>query len=129
LTAPARATVWSFRWRRRQMLALLLMIAACGLWLCYSLLHTSPRPQADQVHASGELIDINTASAASLQRLPGIGQTISDAIITYRRGHGPFRSIDALLAVPGIGPSTLERMRPFLTSARESDSAPAQPTQ
>ncbi|HEX6089472.1 MAG TPA: helix-hairpin-helix domain-containing protein [Gemmatimonadales bacterium] len=49
-------------------------------------------------------IDINTASEAVLQTLPGIGPAKARAIVAYREAHGPFASVQALGAVPGIGP-------------------------
>lgn len=55
-------------------------------------------------------IDLNTAPAAALQALPGIGPAKADAIVAYREAHGPFASIEGLLAVPGIGRSILARI-------------------
>jgi len=51
----------------------------------------------------GELIDINTADAAELCRLEGIGESLSAAIIDYRTEHGPFTAVEDLMLVPGIG--------------------------
>lgn len=60
-------------------------------------------------------VDVNTASAAQLDELPGIGPSLAAAIIAYRTEHGPFTSLDALERVPGIGPSKLSRLRPHAT--------------
>lgn len=57
-------------------------------------------------------VNINTASTAELEQLPGIGPSKATAIVTYREANGPFASCDALEAVSGIGPATLERLRP-----------------
>jgi competence protein ComEA len=60
-------------------------------------------------------VDVNRASAAELQRLPGIGPKLS-ARIVEARARGPFRSVDELRGrVPGIGAKTLERLRPHVT--------------
>ena len=56
-------------------------------------------------------IDINTASQAELEKLPGIGPVRATAIITYRDTHGHFRNIDDIVKVKGIGEKTLEQMR------------------
>jgi competence protein ComEA len=56
-------------------------------------------------------IDLNRASDAELQLLPGIGPKLSQRILDAR-GKKPFRSVDDLRRVPGIGPKTLERLRP-----------------
>ena len=60
-------------------------------------------------------IDVNTATAAQLEELPGIGPSLAAAIIAYRVEHGPFATLDALEQVPGIGPSKLSRLRPHAT--------------
>lgn len=52
-------------------------------------------------------LDINTASAAELTTLKGIGEKRASAIIRFRAKHGPFKSADDLLNVPGIGPRIL----------------------
>lgn len=58
-------------------------------------------------------IDLNRATAAELQRLPGIGPALSGRILQVR-DRQPFRSVDELRRVPGIGPKTLEHLRPFV---------------
>lgn len=64
--------------------------------------------------ASEAAIDINTASAEELARLPGIGPSKAEAIIAHRQTFGGFRSADDLLNVRGIGAKTLETLRPYI---------------
>ena len=64
---------------------------------------------------AGERININTASAADLVRLPGIGATRAQAIIDFRQERGAFSSVDELLRVDGIGPGILNGLRPYVT--------------
>ncbi len=80
-------------------------------------------PGADpgQVHLSlgetggAQRIDLNRAEAWLLAALPEVGETMARAIVAYRETVGPFRSVDDLLQVKGIGPATLEKIRPFIT--------------
>ena len=60
--------------------------------------------------ASGT-ININTASATDLEKLPGVGPALAQRIVEYRDSHGPFASVDALTDVPGIGKAKLEGLR------------------
>lgn len=61
------------------------------------------------------LVNVNTASETELETLPGVGPVTAAAIIDYRTQNGPFATVDDLVDVSGIGPSTLEQMRPFVT--------------
>jgi len=63
-------------------------------------------------------VNINTAPAAELAQLPGLGPALAGRIVDHRREHGPFDSVEGLMAVPGIGPATLEAMRPHLRPPR-----------
>lgn len=63
----------------------------------------------------GEVIDINTADLEDLQRLPGIGEKRAQAILAYREEHGPFRSVDELDNVDGIGEGILSGLRDYVT--------------
>ena len=67
--------------------------------------------------AGSGTVDINTADAASLESLPGIGPSLAAAIVEHRRRHGPFASVDDLIDVSGIGPVKLEQIRPRATVA------------
>jgi len=63
-------------------------------------------------------VDVNRADVAELAQLPGLGATTAARIVDHRRVHGPFASVEALLAVPGIGPATLDGLRPHLREPR-----------
>ncbi|MFI4917251.1 MAG: helix-hairpin-helix domain-containing protein [Phycisphaerales bacterium JB060] len=62
----------------------------------------------------GMTIDINTASADRLELLPGIGPSRAAAIIESRQSVGPFRTVEDLARVHGIGPATVEGVRPYV---------------
>jgi len=59
-------------------------------------------------------MNLNTADAALLQRLPRIGPALASRIIAYRQEVGPFRRVEDVVNVRGIGPKTLEDIRPWL---------------
>ena len=58
-----------------------------------------------------EPIDVNSAGAFELERLPGVGPAIAERMIGYRDAHGGFRSVEELDSVSGIGPKKLEALR------------------
>jgi competence protein ComEA len=64
-------------------------------------------------------IDINSASWVEWTQIDGIGEVTANKIVTDRDSNGPFRTINDLLRVKGIGPKTLEKMRPFLREPSE----------
>ena len=64
---------------------------------------------------SGALVNINTASETELETLNGVGPVTAAAIIQYRTDNGPFATVDDLMDVSGIGPATLEELRPQVT--------------
>ena len=68
-----------------------------------------------EVSPAGKLIDINSATAKEFERLPRIGPQIAGRIVAYREKYGAFKRIDDITKVKGIGPKTLDRLRPHLT--------------
>jgi competence protein ComEA len=60
-------------------------------------------------------VNINTADEATLTSLKGIGPAKAKAITQYRQEHGPFKTVDDLKKVSGIGDQTLAALKPFLT--------------
>jgi competence protein ComEA len=60
------------------------------------------------------LVDINRADWPEMVQMPGLGETLARRIIADRQEHGPFKDIEDLDRIDGIGLRTLERMRPYL---------------
>lgn len=80
-------------------------------------LEVSPVPGASpvsQADTSG-LLNINTATVAQLDTLPGVGPVIAQRIVDFREFYGPFTSVDQLAQVTGISPNMVERLRPLVT--------------
>jgi competence protein ComEA len=65
--------------------------------------------------ASAALVNINTASAAEFEGLPGIGATMAARIVEYRQKNGPFKKIEDLMNVRGLGEKNFLKLKPQLT--------------
>jgi len=74
-----------------------------------------PRPKViPGAKLESHRVDINSAEEWELQALQGIGGKLAKAIVEHRRKIGRFKSVDELIDVSGIGPKTLDRLRPCL---------------
>jgi competence protein ComEA len=67
---------------------------------------------------AGPIVDINTADAAGIQQLPGIGATKAQRIFEDRERRGPFRSCRGLERVDGIGPATVDQLLEACVASR-----------
>lgn len=63
-------------------------------------------------------INLNTASAAELEQVPGIGPSTAGKIVQMRKSYGAFKSVDDLAALRGIGKKRLDKMRKYLTAGK-----------
>jgi competence ComEA-like helix-hairpin-helix protein len=77
---------------------------------------TSSGPEGERTPDGGvvHLVDVNTSPWHELVHLPGIGEARAREIVRNRRRHGPFRSLNDLCRVRGIGPATVRRIAAFL---------------
>lgn len=109
----SRRTNWGEGWLIAAALGLVLA-ASLGIWM-----NRQPRAElVAPVHSvSAEAlervvqVDINSATAAELAALPGLGDVLAARIVAWREENGPFPSVDALLDVPGIGAGKLAGLR------------------
>jgi len=74
-----------------------------------------PTAQPIVVEPTSDLVNINTASSFQLESLPGIGPTTAAKIIDYREENGPFRTIEDIKNVSGIGTGIFERIKDMIT--------------
>jgi competence protein ComEA len=75
----------------------------------------APAPEGATAGTAAGPININSATADELDKLPGIGPATAAAIVSDRSAHGPFASVDDLQRVRGIGPSKLEQLRDLVS--------------
>lgn len=74
-------------------------------------LRPTQRPRDRSGPANMGPLDLNRASAADLEALPGIGPVLARRIVEHRAAHGPFQHLEDLLRVRGVGPRLLDRLR------------------
>ncbi len=98
----------------------LLSILVFGLLFSQSSLATKKKPPEKPVN-------LNTATSEQLQQVPGIGPATAAKILQMRKTYGPFKSVDDLLAIRGLGAKRLEKMRKYLTVGKPSKPAPQPP--
>ncbi len=122
MTTPDKAAVYDLSWSRPNAMAVL---AGCVLFAGLLLGEHYAKPHAigeriplwgSRIRAATELVNPNTASSGSLQRLPGIGPARAAAIIAHRQDHGPvaFHKPADLAAIKGIGPATVRNVESHL---------------
>lgn len=93
---------------------------ALGLTLALALLLTLPAARAAKKKPPLHPVNLNTATSVELQQVPGIGPSTADKILKMRKSYGPFKSVDDLRAIKGIGPRRLEKMRKYLTVGKST---------
>ena len=73
----------------------------------------TPAPRAEVKPVAA--VNLNTASAVELEKLPGIGQKVAARIVEYREKRGPFKKIEELMNVQGIGEKSFLQLRSRIT--------------
>lgn len=77
------------------------------------------RPLPSTMSSQTTRLDVNRATVDELQRLPGIGPVLAQAVLDDRATRGRFRSVEDLKRVKGIGAKRLERLRPLVVVSRD----------
>jgi comEA protein len=99
----------------------LLRRLGCGFALAFTLWAVHYESRVFTLHSEGKTakaqtaaIDINKATTNDLQKLPGIGPSLAKQIVAYRSKHGPFRRVEDLMVIKGIGFKKWKEIRPYL---------------
>lgn len=85
---------------------------------------TAEKIKAEFSSGNSERININSAGAEELQRLPGIGPAYAERIVAWREENGEFTSIDQLLEIRGIGERRLQQIRPLIKLKDDESAEP-----
>jgi competence protein ComEA len=85
-----------------------LAVVALVFAVAPALAATASKPSSDGV------VNVNTASAAELEHLPGVGPSLARRIVEHRQKNGAFQAPEDLLLVRGIGEKSFERLRPYV---------------
>ncbi len=72
-------------------------------------------------------ININTANSTQLQTVPGIGPSTAEKILQMRKSYGPFKSVGDLMAIRGLGAKRMDKMKKYLTVGRPPAATAAKP--
>ena len=125
-----------FHLTRQERLVLIFLVAALAVGAAVRALHGERAPRAAEAVAvefdltkpkrhvdaaslaslpKPKIINVNAADAEELCELPGVGACYAGRIVAYREAHGPFEKPEDLAAVRGIGPRTVERLKPYVT--------------
>lgn len=107
-------------------------LAALGLLaavLLFAKEKAAPRQEEKAAEQPKLLIDVNKATVEELSQLPGVGPKLAGRIVKFRDKHGPYRRLEDLLAIQGIGYGKWNAIRPHLrlgtAASEESESQPA----
>ena len=79
----------------------------------------SAKPPAAGSVAPAAVINLNSATATQIATLPGIGQKTAELVVQYRQKNGPFKKIEEIMNVKGIGEKSFLRIKDRLTVATE----------
>ena len=108
---PGGRTLFRPRFGRALALSTLMLLAAGLLPAAGAAIAAEAEPAA-----AAETVNINKADAATLAAtLNGVGPSRAEDIVRYREAYGPFKSVEELMDVKGIGQSTLDRNRAVIT--------------
>jgi len=118
LPAPNFGSGWALRRYDQAMVAVAVLFGIAGLAGYWIIAHRSGDGLIEierevSQHAQFQ-VDVNRAEWPELSQLPDVGETLARRIVTSRDEQGPFNGVDDLERVRGIGPRTVEKIRPYL---------------
>ena len=82
--------------------------------------------QATVAKPAAAMVNLNTATQSELEALPGIGPKVAARIVEYRKAKGPFKKIEEVMNVQGVGEKSFLKLRPQLTVGTKPEPAAGQ---
>jgi comEA protein len=114
-------TTWVDKW----VLAAVVTLFVCGLMRTTVRAGQEPTGSAPRVDPRTTLVNVNTATSQQLEALPGIGPSTASRIVEYREKNGPFKKIEDLMNVKGIGEKGFLKLKPLVTVGAARTDRPA----
>jgi comEA protein len=108
----------------RTLCAVLVVVAFCSLTLEAQESATMRKPPTATAAA---VVNLNTATVAQLESLPGIGKATAERIIEYRQKNNGFKKIEELMNVRGIGEKSFLQLKPLITVSASRAERASQP--
>ena len=106
------------------MLRMVLSVFTLAACLAIPLLAQTAAPRSNNAPAKATtMVNLNTATSAELETLPGVGAKMASRIIEYRQKKGPFKKIEELMNVQGVGEKNFLKVRSQLTVGAKPESA------
>jgi comEA protein len=118
--AGRRVSIYEEETMLRICLCVLALTAGLSVQALAQAAAPGPKPQAAK---PSTMVNLNTATVAELEALPGIGAKVATLIVEYRTKKGPFRKIEELMTVQGIGEKSFLKLRPQLTVGAASETS------
>ncbi len=106
-------------------LVLVVLVVFGQAWLVAQTQKAQPATKGDAAAPAPAIINLNTATVEQLDTLPGIGAKVAARIIEYRQKNGPFKKIEDLMNVRGIGEKNFLKIRNRLTVTAGKPTPPA----
>ena len=104
---------------------ILLLVALAALLASEAQAQATRTKTVDQAAAKPAVqVNLNTATVADLQELPGVGAKVAARIVEYRQKQGPFKRIEELMNIQGIGEKSFLKLRPQITVGGKTEMPP-----
>ena len=108
----------------RALLMILAVVALAAVGAAADQKSASPATKASAAKATAASpVNLNTATQAQLETLPGVGAKAAQRILEYRQKNGNFKKVEDLMNVKGIGEKAFLKLKPLLTVAQKADAA------